>query len=474
MANIINSQKNIHRGKLYSFSLLFFIAVFLNAGVAFAQSFEPTYYSVLQSVLDARFTEVPKPNLTPENISHSNTNTAILIGQTIQSITIGTTPITEQTRRLVRVQLESQYSGSYDKAVARSCSALLGIMEADYLASVFDTYQLYKILKKNSNSSTHRAEMNELARFLNLLYKKMPSSLSAFLRFSGFKPLQIDQNLTYTSNEMVGTIELFAEVIFNNQKPETIAVKNALSKILLSNYYLKNTAPQTALQLLETIDTTRNGLPLLYYLKGQSYLYVGNYKQADYYYSKFLFLQPEGNFVKSALLRKKWIALVLYADGEFFEELIIYRGKTSLYTDKQANIEATKKYNPFLLQARILFDGGEYQKAMTAMSMLNGKSLKGNDLVEYYYRFGRIFQQMDKHDAALMYYKKVYQLPNEGGYFHKKSALESGRILQKLNDFNLAQKWLLLVSETQSDSYEDVMDKEADFMLNQLVGVVRE
>lgn len=456
-------MEKIYRERPYCFSLFFFTVFFLSSNISFANSYEPTFNSVLKDVLNGCFAQVPEPYSHPNNINQCAVNSAILIGQTIKSVTIGTEVEIEKAEKLVHIQLNSGFASPFDRAVARASSALIEILDANYIGAVFDVYQLYKILK-NENPSGYSSEFNALKQLLNQLYAKMPVSMASVLRFSGFKPLTVEYRNLQPS-ELADIIELFSEIVINNHEPASLNSNSTLSKILVINYYLKNNQPKVAEQVFESIDTTRNGLPVLWYLKGQTDLYTGDYKSAGYYFSKFLFLQPEGNFVKSAVLRKKWIAIILQKDFQNFEQFILQRGNARLYTDKQALVEATTIYNSYLLQARIAFDGGDYNRVFSVLTNLNHKKLNNSELVEYHYRLARTNQQLKNFKSALVHYDRVIELPNKGGYFHKKSALESGKIYFEMGNYVMAEKWFQRVGEIKSIGYGDVMDDEAENFL---------
>jgi tetratricopeptide (TPR) repeat protein len=98
-------------------------------------------------------------------------------------------------------------------------------------------------------------------------------------------------------------------------------------------------------------------------------------------------------------------------------------------SDRQALAEASDSnhINPVLLKARLLFDGGQYERALYLIDKQDVSLVSLHDSVEYNYRLARIYDLMGDEDKAIIQYTKVM---DEGGstdwYFPANAALHAG------------------------------------------------
>ena len=155
-----------------------------------------------------------------------------------------------------------------------------------------------------------------------------------------------------------------------------------------------------------------------------------------------------------------------------FIEKITHYGGTTLDADKQANREAEDHRipNPKLLMARVLFDGGDYTKAIAEMASTSENSFSNpDDKTEYLYRLGRIYGETSKPDSALLYYTRAIEkgkdLPR---YFAANSALESAHIYETKGDKEKAKYYYNLCLSFPNHEYKNGLDQKAKAGLNRL------
>ena len=192
---------------------------------------------------------------------------------------------------------------------------------------------------------------------------------------------------------------------------------------------------------------------------------MGHYSKAKWYFNKYLFLQQKGRYIKSALLRKKWIAIL---EGQPYAELdlaIRNRGTNYTFSDRQAFEEFTTDYNPSLLKVRICFDGGRHRDALQVLSTIKPQNLPPERVSEFYYRKARVYQKLTKHKKALEAFDKLMDTPNTGNYFHKKAMLERGKILLHTGEKKKKKKSLKAVKNVNSNMYSKVIEQEAAMLL---------
>ena len=99
--------------------------------------------------------------------------------------------------------------------------------------------------------------------------------------------------------------------------------------------------------------------------------------------------------------------------------LVEKKGEFNTTEDRNAMNEmelAKQKIVPniTLLKARLLYDGGNYERAFHELESLDPKQLKKEqETVEYAYRMARVYHKMRKYTDALKYYEHyLYLFPS--------------------------------------------------------------
>jgi tetratricopeptide (TPR) repeat protein len=141
--------------------------------------------------------------------------------------------------------------------------------------------------------------------------------------------------------------------------------------------------------------------------------------------------------------------------------------------DKQALREATSNQLPnvALLRARLLFDGGYYDRALHELLDRNLKKIiqSSKDIPEYHYRLGRIYQEKGEDEKALSYFDKAIgegkRLPY---YLAANAALQSGLIYEEKKDLANAEKYFRLCLEMDYPDYKTSIDLKARAGLQRL------
>ncbi|MFO7863506.1 MAG: tetratricopeptide repeat protein, partial [Salinivirgaceae bacterium] len=394
-----------------------------------------------------------------------DSHNALLLSKTLEALISGQ----DQPRKealAIGTQILGYSNISNDEAIwANLSKTLIKSYEKAYLPALFSAYKTHNLLEK---SSAGTPEIQACINLFNALHQSIPASYYKTLRLAGFSPIDLPQKGNQPETELSRTIDVFRQTVVNKQEPRKEQNTNAVTALLIANYYLKNNQPQNALNTLKNIDTLRSNLPINYYYKGNALLNLGQYQKANYYFDKFLFQQATGSFIKSALLRKMWIAIIHQQPYKHYPKLIFERGNTYTFTDRQAEKEADKQYHSTLLQMRLLFDGGNYSKACTIGLQTNTKNLSDAQQAEYYYRMGRISNALNDTSKALSYYHQVLKHPNSGEYYHKKSLVEAGKIQLKMKNRDRAIRLLKQALETQSNEYSDALNQEAASLLENL------
>ena len=228
---------------------------------------------------------------------------------------------------------------------------------------------------------------------------------------------------------------------------------------------------ELTIQILENSPQLNKQFDFAYleYLLGMSYLYKLDFEKSKQMFHLFLTRFKGENYIKSAYQKLAWIA---FLEGKIEKELIsfekvISEGKTLIDEDKVALKDAEEKKisDPVLLKARLLYDGGYYEKALNEIFTINNPdNLHYNSwIVEYYYRLARIQSKLgnDKQEVITYYQKALKKGKGSKGYFEPMSALQIGMIYEKQNDFNQAEIYFKKCLSMKDFDYERGIHQKA-------------
>ncbi len=233
----------------------------------------------------------------------------------------------------------------------------------------------------------------------------------------------------------------------------------------------------SVIQLLSQRSPEIKGKPLHYlnFMEANARLYNMDFS-AEKLYLKYLQNYRGTTYVKSAWQRLAWTRL-LQGDEEGYKNYISKctlhaKGEDLTDEDKAAihELESGEKPNVLLLKARLLFDGGYYQRALLELA---GKPMTlfptVKNQLEYTYRLGRIFDKQGKKEKALQLYESTY---NNGAshayYFAASSCLHIGQIHEDLGHKTKAVEWYKRTLTLRDHEYQNSIDQKAKSGLNRL------
>jgi tetratricopeptide (TPR) repeat protein len=166
---------------------------------------------------------------------------------------------------------------------------------------------------------------------------------------------------------------------------------------------------------------------------------------ADKYLHRFLESFSGRNFIKDAYQKLAWHCL-LQGDEKGYEHYINLcksKGYTIVGSDKSALREAKSGRMPnlLLLKARLLFDGGYFDKAEHLLSKKAASDfVSKKDQLEFTYRMGRINHKLKDYEQALHFYQQtIDEGQRETWYFACRAALEQGHIYESLKEMQKAK-----------------------------------
>ena len=178
--------------------------------------------------------------------------------------------------------------------------------------------------------------------------------------------------------------------------------------------------------------------------------------------------------MKSAQLKLAWHRLLFFeSEAQFTKRLakIDSIGSTMLDEDKQAQraFEGGAIPNSGLLRARLLFDGGFYKEAITALNDAKSSLKSELDFQEHRYRMARTQHESGDTDSAIESYKKVAdENPINRSYFPPNSALKLGEIFELRNEKSEAIRWYRKAFTYDDHQYENSIHQKAKAAISRL------
>lgn len=370
--------------------------------------------------------------------------------------------------------------------------ALLYGQFGEYSSAGFAINKAYSLLQTNQKKHPSFLPDDIDLGMVNVLLGSLPDgALKSSLQFFGVKGntqtgLNLLQKLAISLPKS-GYAFFYDELIFylSHVQCDIVQDKNAYAKTLqyaqimpdsaFKSYILGYSAIRTghSKEALRWLKNTsfNNRFPVMYYYKGIAELNQLNF---DAKTSLISFLkQNTGNFyVKDAYLRLGWIAGLSGNEAVEKSMFSMARQKGDAYNDKdkQALNELNDSAeNPTLLKARLLFDGGLYEKAEDVLKTTSPEKLKTKDKLEYYYRRGRVYDELENPAKALSNFSQAISLgKNLRYYFAANSALQSGLIYAGKGDKIRAKSFLELAISMKNHQFESSIEQKAKQALKAL------
>jgi len=233
-----------------------------------------------------------------------------------------------------------------------------------------------------------------------------------------------------------------------------------LGIFLISEISYKAGLNEETIDRLRDITSSEHTFYYLDYLMGKALLNKQD-KTAQHYFLKYLQNHSGQNFIKAAHHKLAWCELLFNHNIIKYEEWMhnsLTVGQTGTGADQEADQIARSGYRPneFLLKARLLFDGGYYDRALAEVDHFNLLDASDHDKLEYYYRKGRVLQKLGDHDKALPYLGQAIHLGSqEDSYYACNAALQMAYIFYMKGDgqkaHNYAQKALKIRPKERKD-----------------------
>lgn len=351
-----------------------------------------------------------------------------------------------------------------------------------------DANTAYRLLEKNEEEFPSFIENKKSLSVIHALANYLSSFVKKILKIRGSLPLgkQEIEEVVAKSNETdllfreeAYAINAYMLVHLFNQPEEAWQVlnagqldhtKNPLASFLYATVALKSGRSGDALRILEETPRGDGYFPFYYldYLHGKCLLFDLDPRAKEYiqlYIDNF----KGRHFIKDAYQKLGWYELAINNDLPAYKYAMSScqkYGEDYLEDDQQALREAKQKKVPNveLLKARLLYDGGYYNKALSHLIQKSWMFTPGTaHELEYNYRMGRISHALKSYHDAIEYYKlAINEGKDQSSFFACNAALQIGLIYEDQSYDKEAVYYFEICKELDADSYEGQLHKKAE------------
>ncbi len=247
----------------------------------------------------------------------------------------------------------------------------------------------------------------------------------------------------------------------------TVQYNSPIMVFINTSLAIKNRLGDKAVELsCMYSDKYNQKFPLIFYIKGRALLNKMDaeaIKTFDAFYKNY----NGHSFKADALMRQAWWYHIKGEQAQRNDKIEQCRTQSVWPTsnDKQAKAEILNLADePLeLLNARLFFDGGYYKQAQHVLSRIDKALLPGYYLADYYYRYARVCQALNKTSEAFLNYKQVVSLcGDDKRYIGPYSALELAKICLARGAGVKASQYLDMAKTLNTGQYKnDISNKIA-------------
>ncbi|ATL47355.1 hypothetical protein COR50_09335 [Chitinophaga caeni] len=386
----------------------------------------------------------------------------------------------------------------YTQAAIKFQWAMVKVKFGEKWDAVWEVRKAFLTFKDNQKKFPYFQPNKMMIGTMQTVFGTIPEGYKWITNILGLKGSikQGTQTLQQFVNSQDATAKLFKDEsyyyycylkLFIENKPEELwqfiehqqldTRNNHLFALMVANLSMNNQKAAQGLEILanRTHNQEYTTLYYEYYLAGILHLEAMD-NEAIPYFERFL-NQFKGKFyVKEALQRLSW---AYYLEGnqamaEKYRGMIANRGNAETDADKQAlkDAKSGKWPNVILLRARLLSDGGYFDKALALLSAKKARDFGTiSEQLEYAYRLGRIYDEMGRDDMAIRMYNVTVELGiDRPEYFAARSALQLGFIYEKRHDIAKAKECFNTCIGMDGHDYKNSLDQKAKAGLLRLDG----
>jgi hypothetical protein len=194
---------------------------------------------------------------------------------------------------------------------------------------------------------------------------------------------------------------------------------------------------------------------------------------ADTYLLRYVNQYKGKSYIKECYQHLAWHSLVLgdMKGYRAYMQLCKTKGGTDLESDKKAQRDAESGAAPNveLLKARLLFDGGYFQRALDVLTRQSPNGLSDADRLERTYRLARVQHELGDLPEAKAHYQETIDFGRSSPFYYAcKSALELGKIYEGEKDKARATAYYNLCLSMRPEEYRNSLHQQAKAGLSRL------
>ncbi|UKJ07421.1 tetratricopeptide repeat protein [Solitalea lacus] len=393
--------------------------------------------------------------------------------------------------RLRRLEKESENSPYYlfCQAEVNMQWAITRARFGEYYTAALEINRAFSYLKENKNNFAQFWPNYKDLGILNIVLGNVPASLKTILNTFGVNAdikigvslmeqalVQLPKSeysffydetamcLSYVLHDVVGDENAYVKAT-RYLKPVS---DSSLLKSFVQGYVSMKTAHNSeAIAVFNNrpVGSTYSSFKHIDYL-----LAVAKLNRLDDDAATFFF-KYLGNYkgvfnIKDSYLRIAW-SFLLKGDLKRYNEyvaLVKAKGYELNEKDKHA-LKEVEAGTPdlYLLGARLLYDGGYYEKALSVLK--SKKITEGTpeyEKLECNYRFGRIYDALDEDEKAIQCYNQTINAgKGKQWYFAANSSLSLGKIYENLKNYGKARLYYQLCLDMKGHEYKSGIDAKA-------------
>ncbi len=370
--------------------------------------------------------------------------------------------------------------------------ALIQVKAGDWWYAGKDFYDAYQLLKTTKEKHPDFLPAKKSLLPVRAMIGTLPQSYQSLISIFGLKGslltsieaykdylLKIDKRPKWEAYHQESQIfwAFMQYHLLNQEKEAWKTIKgatkdyasNPVSAFTRANIALNIHKNEKALKTLKPYKSTVPPIPHLDYFLGIALLQKLDH-ESRHYFGRYIRHFKGNSYVKDAYLKMGWAALI-NGNKTFYKKskyMVKHKSQAIRSVDKQA-MKKTDRYdqsNLYLLEARLLFDGGYYQKALKRFDQTlkwEGKTADNNpQFKEHFYRLGRIYQEMERDEKALKAFQHLKTKGfNSENYFKPAAYYQLGVIYEKKENYEKAISHFKRVLEYEDYPYENSFSQKA-------------
>ncbi|CAH1000731.1 hypothetical protein LEM8419_01856 [Neolewinella maritima] len=232
---------------------------------------------------------------------------------------------------------------------------------------------------------------------------------------------------------------------------------NKLHCFVLASLAMRSNRNAEAIRLLERQRRggTAADFPYLDFLLGQAKLRDLN-AQSRVHFQSFLLRYAGRHFREEAIQKIAWSYLLEGDAPGYHRAMAEISGGSRAGGDESAAREAASDRSPHLglLRARLLFDGGYFDRARTELNAISLNNLTTDEQLEHHYRTGRVLGGLKEYTGALSFYARTIALGRANpAYYACNAALQAGLVEEKRGHPVAAKKYFQTCLDLEPAEY---------------------